>query len=428
MSYMHRARLIAAVVTLAALAAPVPARDVVLTWKGKTYKADAPPADLSPAQKDALKQLLPWAEKNKYRMDFDAQGRLLLVTPKERSRLQDSLSVVAKAETWFDRVLPSPPRVKAPVTAGATKPAPSDPAPIPEDPEAPPPKPVGSGGDGSGAVPFTAWGSGSIEPDTLTAALVVTRNEEDYGTLVDALAADHKYLEDWVAEAHKHTGFTLEEPLCGAYAENAAGQEEWNGDHELMNRAVQLLTLRRFGQQPNWIVQGIAWECEIQSDGLVYCFPFRKEFVFTAEHGAWPGEVKLLLKNRGGAAPDVTELNSWRRGTWDGTKAKLAWGVVHHLIGQGSGRLSAALEDLRAERAARNRRETGPTSWERIPGYELPPDVQLEALQAHLGKEVMQDAGTSMRTGHVTVTKDPVPAGKDQKPPKAGDKKSIRGA
>jgi hypothetical protein len=385
------------------------AADVTLTWKGKTYKAAALPPDMPAAQQSAVKEIAPWAEKSGYRFDFDAQGRVLLVTPKERSRLADSLGVVAKAEAWFDKVLPAASSTKvAPASAPAAPTSPGA-APIPEDPEGAP-RGTGAGAESSGGTSQTAWGSGSIEPDTATAVLVVTRSEEDYGKLADFLAVGHDYLSGWLVEAHKQTGFTLEEPLCGAYAENAAGQEEWNGDHELMNRVVQLLTLRRFSQQPNWVLQGVAWECEIASDGLVYCFPFRHEFVFAAEHGAWPSEVKRMMKEK--SAVDLSELMTWRRGTWDAEKAKLAWGVVHHLIGQGAGRMSAALTEFREKRLTLDRRETGPETWERIPGYELPAEVQAKVLQGHFGPKVLEDAAGSMKAGRVTVIKDPIPAEK----------------
>jgi hypothetical protein len=241
------------------------------------------------------------------------------------------------------------------------------------------------------------------------AVLVIVKNKEDYASLLDVLAGETHYLKEWIDHARKFTGFTIEDPLAGAYIENAAGQEEWNGDHELMNRTAQLLTLRRFGQQPNWVVQGIAWDCEMAADGLVYCFPFRSEFVFTAEHGAWPNEVKLLLKDLGRAV-EIGDLTKWKRGTFDAKSAKMAWGVTHHLLGQGPGKLSAALEDMRLARSEKDRRSTGPTSWERIPGFELLPDDQSHTLEERFGADVLKDATNSMRSGHVTVRK-------DQKPP-----------
>lgn len=402
-----------ALALLPCLAPVVHAGEVPLTYKGKAYTADALPHEISPAQRAAVERYEPWAAKAHYRMDFDAQGRLLLVTPKDRPRLADAQKVVGKAETWFDTVLPPIDRAvktKGDPDGGTPRPAGS---PIPEDPESAPHIFVGDNQGMPGSpVPQTSWGSGSIEPDTQVAVLFVIGTAEDYSSLLDATAAISSYLKDWIEAARKHTGFTIEEPLAGAYMENAAGQEEWNGDHELMNRTVQLLTLRRFGQQPNWLVQGIAWDCEMSSDGMVYCFPFRKEFVYTAEHGAWPGEAKALVKDLGAKSIDIADLCKWKRGTWDAKTAKLAWGVAHHLIGQGPGKLSSALEDLRLVRNEKDKKVTSPTSWTRIPGYEVPPDTQLGVLSERFGKDVMKDATGSIRAGKVNVQRDSKTPGK----------------
>src|SRR5439155_14982820 len=166
--------------------------------------------------------------------------------------------------TWFDTALPAPDRsaAKNAPESGAPK-AGSKPAPepIPEDPE------EGPGAKPAKQAPEAAapksWGSGSAEPDQPCAAMIVVRDEKEYGTLLDRLAKSKPALKTWIEIARKQTGLVLEEPLSGAYVENAAGQEEWNADHELLNRVVQLMCLRRFGQQPNWIVQGIAWNAEM---------------------------------------------------------------------------------------------------------------------------------------------------------------------
>ena len=82
---------------------------------------------------------------------------------------------------------------------------------------------------------------------------------------------------------------------------------------------------------------------------------------------------------------------------------------------------------MRAQRLTLDRRDTGPESWERIPGYELPAEVQATVLQAHFGPNVLKDAAASMKSAHVTVIKDPTPADKSapEKPKeKASGKKS----
>lgn len=394
---------------------PAVAGEAPLGFKGKTYSTRSLPAELSPVQKDAVQRFAEWAETAEYRMDFDAQGRLLLVTPKGRSRLADTLKLIGKTETWFDTVLPAPPRAVPSTAPRATTPTPA-PAPsgkpIPEDPESVPSKvawSLATEGQGGPATWSTSWGTGSIEPDSQTAVLVIPKNAEDYGSLLDLLAKEREYLAEWMGVARKHTGFTVEDPLTGAFVENAAGQEEWDPEHEVINRVAQLLTLRRFGQQPNWVVQGIAWEAEMANDGQLYCFPYRREFVLAAEHGAWPAEAKNLVKDLGGKPVEMASLCAWKRGTWEAKTAKLAWGVARHFLGQTPGRFSAALEEMRMLRDEKSRRSTGANTWERIPNYELPPDVIESVLVARFGKDALKDATTSIRNGRVTVTKEPKP-------------------
>ncbi|MBL8859792.1 MAG: hypothetical protein JNL28_14895 [Planctomycetes bacterium] len=404
--------------SLAALMAPpAAAAGVPVTFKGKSGTTEQLPAGLSPDQVAIVARYAPWASGAGYRMDFDAQGRILLVTHKNRSRLQDTLRTIGKAQTWFDGVLPAPERKVQPETPVDDKPAPPAPEPLPEDPESKALRqgtgtPAAPDSPGTKTTWQTSWGTGSIEPDTQIAALFIVKTAEDYSTLLDVLASETHYLKHWIDDARKHTGFTIEDPLAGAYQENAAGQEEWNGDHELINRTVQLMTLRRFGQQPNWIVQGIAWDGEIAADGLVYCFPFRSEFVFAAEHGAWPNEAKALVKDLGRTL-ELSDVANWKRGTWKDKPAKLAWGTVHHLIGQGPGPLSNALEDMRLMREKKDRRTTGPNSWERIPGFELSAEDQTAILQARFGPDVLKDITNSVRSGRVSVRKDPKPGTKN---------------
>lgn len=410
---------------LALLAPTLTAGEMPVGFKGKTYSTRALPAELSPIQKDAVTRVTAWAEVAEYRMDFDAQGRILLLSPKGRSRLSDTLRTIAKTETWFDTVLPLPPRAQPkaatpassgnePKAGGTPPPRPPTP-PIPEDPEGRPRQGVlaPEGPDTRGLTTWSSsWGTGTMEPDSVTAVLVIARNAEDYATLLDVLAKEREYLRDWLDVARKHTGFTVEDPLTGAFIENAAGQEEWSAEHEIINRVAQLLTLRRFGQQPNWVVQGIAWEAEMHEDGQVWCFPYRREFVFAAEHGAWPGDAKNLVKELEGKPVDLAPLCAWKRGAWDPKAAKLAWGVTRHFLGQAPGRFSAALEELRVLRDEANRRSTGPGSWERIPGWEMPAEMMAGVLERRFGKSVMVDATTSIRTGKVVVVKEAKMQGK----------------
>jgi hypothetical protein len=412
-------RLIPFALALVLVPALARAGEVPVTFKGRKFTPEEILRELTPAQKQAVWLYSDWAAKAEYRMDFDAQGKLLLVTPKDSSRSTTALKVVAKTQTWFDTMLPPPERaaVAKPEAEAPKKPAN---APIPEDPESAPAGGPAPKTDAEPQSPMEAaktWGRGSIPPDTQTAVMIILRDEKDHSTLLDSLGQNQSYLKSWLDTARQHTGFAIEEPLCGAYIENAEGQEEWNPDHELVNRVAQLMTLRRFGQQSNWIVQGIAWDAEMAYDGSIYCFPYRKEFVFATEHTGWPIELKALFKDRASKPLELIEVAHWKRATWDATAARLSWALVHQLFLMAPpGKLSSALEELRRYRDEKDRRVTKSTSWERIPGWDVPIEQQIQTMTAHFGPKFLETASTAIRTG-----KD-VKAAK----PASGEKNGVR--
>lgn len=401
--------------TVAVLGAPVWAAlpgDVAVGWKNKEATTAKLHADLPKPAFDAISRWTAFCSAKQYRMDLDAQGRVLLLTPVKRGRTQETLSVIGRAESWFDGLLPPVPRASAapaaaPNGAGAP-PAPErkpSGTPIPEDPEGPPPsappKPAGGTTGPKGATPTSIWGSGSGAPDSQTAVLIVLHDEKDYAGLLDHLEASVTYLKDWVTEARKQTGLTLEDPLVGAFVENASGQEEWNGDHEVLNRVVQLLTLRRFGQQPNWLVQGIAWEAEMAFDKSVYCFPYRDGFVFATEHTSWPSDLRIAFKDRAAKPLEIEELSEWQRGTFDPEAAPVSWGFVRHLAEAQKTKdraLSTLLEELRSLRDVKDREPTSATTWKRKNGFTLDPKDQEAAIMNAFGKDVFKKATVTLRT------------------------------
>ncbi|MCY2961172.1 MAG: hypothetical protein NTY35_13510 [Planctomycetota bacterium] len=397
-----------------ALAPAARAGDVPVGWKEKEATTGALHAGLPKPAFDAIARWTGFCAANQYRMDLDAQGRVLVLTPVKRGQTRETLRIVGQAETWFDGLLPPVPRSgTAPAAAPSNngdKPSENPPekrpapAPLPEDPEGPPPSAPKSSGTGTGgakpATPPSAWGSGAGAPDSQTAVLIILHDEKDHGVLLDHLEGSVAYLKDWVAGARKQTGLTLEDPLLGAFIENASGQEEWNGDHEVLNRVVQLLTLRRFGQQPNWIVQGLAWEAEMALFDSVYCFPYRAGFVFATEHTSWPSDLRIAFKDRAAKPLQVSELAGWQRGTWNPEAAPIAWGFVRHLAEAQKSKeraLSTLLEDLRRIRDEKDRQPTGANTWKRIDGWTMPAEEQEKALVAAFGKDVFKKATVTLR-------------------------------
>jgi len=391
-----------------------------VNWRGKTYRSDALPAEMAEAPRAAIAEWEAWAAQAGYRMDLDPDSRVLLIGRVKRSRVEKELEIVARARTWFDETLPwtNPPPAEANSAKSSSPPAgkSSDKSSakkveeIPEDPEGAPPvlaPPKGSQGGSPGgstrsksadpksATEPTAWGSGSSAPDSRTAVLMALADEEDQESALQHLARNHPDLASWAANAGRDQGFVLELPLLAAYLENASGQEEWDPDHEVLNRLVRLWVLGRFGQMPNWIMHALAWEAETAYDGSIWVYPYRSEFVYTTEHTAWPLELAHEFEDRAKNPLQIEELTGWSRGTWDGARARHAFGLIRYLATAKKSALPAVLADLRAHRDEANRKSAGSAesdTWVRNANWESPPAVQLAILRARCGENVLSEA------------------------------------
>jgi hypothetical protein len=413
---------------------------VQVAWKGQTFDAAAPPAELGESPRSAVAEWAAWSQKAGYRMELDAGARALVLTP-EKGKPEGALALVAFAESWFDGLLPAvhpppapiaapgakPPTAKAPPgsTPGSTPsstsgaktakstptaktPPPKTSDPIPEDPEGAPPvlaPPKGgtkgasgddkkANGSGTSSPEGPAWGSGSSAADSRTIVFIALANEKDQNSVLAYLGEKHADLKDWSAKAGRDLGFVIENPLAGAYVQDAQGQEEWNPDHEVLNRVVRLLTLSRFGQLPNWLVHAIAWEAEMTKDRSIYVYPYRDEFVSVTEHESWPLELAHEYKDRAKRPMQIEELTRWNRGTWNGSSARQAFGLVHFLAATKKSALPAVLADLRAQWEENNRKPGEDGTWTRDPNWAPAPEVQLAILRARCGENVLAEAGT----------------------------------
>jgi hypothetical protein len=331
---------------------------------------------------------------------------------------QDTMQIVAATETWFDSVCPSvkgsAPKV-ADAKASGTKPssgskaAPQKPGakappktadPIPEDPESAPPvlaPPKGAkaakGGASGTKEAGAPWGAGSYAPDARTLVFLALADEKDQENVLAFLGETHPDLKEWSSKAGRDPGFVIEDPLAGAYVQVAKDQEEWNPDHEIVNRVVRLLTLSRFGQLPNWLVHGIAWEAEMARDKTIYVYPYRNEFVPVTEHESWPMELAREYRDRGAKKPmQIEELTRWNRGTWNSTSARMAFGMCHYLATAKKAAFAGVLADLRALCDEGNRKPGEEGTWTRDPSWAPPAEDQLAILRARCGDNVLADA------------------------------------
>jgi len=364
--------LAAALLSLSAVPA---AAEASITWRGKRLKLAQLPGELEGATARAIALWEPWAAKQGYKIDVDDAARLVILTPRTSSRANKARSLSAKCEEWFEALLPPPPRAAAaPATGG-----------IPEDPEAPRSKPLPPPRD-------TTVETGIAAPDTQTPVLLVLAKEKDQVSAAAFLGSLRADLAAWARSAPEKLGFVVEVPLCAAYVEDAAGQEEWDADHELVSRVARLLTLARFSQMPYWLACGLAFEAEMTLDGSIWSYPYRDEFVYTVEHAAWPGDLAREFEGRAGKPLGIDEVARWRRGVWDGDAARKAWGLTRYLAQAHAKSMHLVLEDLRRHRDEHGRVTQDDGTWRRSPDYEVPAEEQLAILKRRCGEKVLEEA------------------------------------
>ena len=383
--------------------APAASGGAKVTWKQASFPAAQPPAELPDAARSALEAWRGWAGERGYELHLDPEGRVLLATLEGHPRWRHQLQLVARTVELFEAALPLPPEAAAAPGQPAEPTRPSDGGaapedlPLPEDPESGPapweldgaPAPRTSSVQAPTAP--TTWGAETLVPDTQTIVFLVLRTPADYASAVALLAREHPYLADWAESAGEATGFALQLPLAGSYVELAAGQEEWSPDNEVVHRIAQLLLLRRYGQQPHWLVRGWAWHAELELLGGIYCFPDRDEFVWATEHTGWADMVRARFEDRAGEPVAIEDFAAWPRGVWDAERARASWAAVRFLLRERPGDLPRILVRFRDVRDRENRVDAGGGTWQRRLDYEIALDAQAAILREVAGPSLFED-------------------------------------
>lgn len=376
-----------------------------VSWRGKTFAIEKLPPDLDAGARAVILDWRPFAKERGYRFDLEPKARVLVLSPTDATAPERTLELVASTTELFEAALPPPERRRATSTpAPEAKATPkSAPQPLPEDPEEPPARAPQKPATGTAAAAVKIEADPADVLDKRPAVLLCLRNDEDYGKALDFAAKLEPYLLAWLDQAKQQSGFTLERPLCGGMVFNQPDQEEWNPDNEVVNRCMQILVLRRFGAQPYWIAQGLAWYAEFGVQKSVYCFPYRTGFVGIGEHTDWDKALGARFSSSPKESVALEDFARLERGTWDDARARAAWGVADYLARTRPRDLSGLLEDLRFERDQKNRRTKGDGTWERIPDYELPLADQKRIFIARLGPKTfaeMTDAWRKAVAGH----------------------------
>ncbi len=371
--------------------------DAKIHWRGKAFGLDELPEDFPAAARSALEVWQPWATKMHYTLHLDPPGRVLLVSNPDNGRVEKQLELIDQVGALFEKHMPLPDPALAIAAPDEDEAQDAKDEPLPEDPEGGP-YPWEEAGlgeystdDGSSAAFSYSWGAVDMPPDASTIVFLVVRDAPDFAQVLDFLAEHHPYLADWTEEAKGYAGFSLQQPLAGAFIQNDTTQEEWNPDNEVVNRMAQLFLLRRFGQQPNWLVQGWAWFSEFDIQGGVYCFPYRNEFVFATEHSGWDTELANRFENRQKKPLRTAEFAKWERGSYESDPAKISWGVIEYMTRFRPGELSLVASEFRTIIDKESRVDFGDGTWERNLDYTLPVSDQDDILREHLGGRIFRE-------------------------------------
>lgn len=347
------------------LAAPAPAAatrpvggDDPIVYQGRAkLPAEELPESLPQGARTAISTWAPWAAEFEYRMDLSADGRVLLLSIDTKKGAKGAKKNMVLIEDILD------------ATDGIM--------PLPDSREA-----VAASDDEDDDGTYE-WGARPRE--TQTAVLLEMDNEDHHGAAVAHLVELNPYLAAWGRAAAGMSGFVLESPLVAAWQPYIGIKEDYEGSPkaEMINRLAQMLTLRRFGQQPYWLAMGLAWHTEMEENKGIYCFPYRSGFVSSAEHENWNKLLENSLRRRKEALT-MRELAALKRGHWDTDGAHLAWGTVAFLVRFHPDALPEILDELYTLWDEQGRTENEDGNWERIPGFEPDLDAQLEVFQKHV--------------------------------------------
>lgn len=389
--------------SLVALASgPALAGDPKVRWAGGEHPVDDLPLEMPVEAIRVIEDWVPWAARSEYRMDLDASGRVLLLSPYNASQAADRIGWIERTLAFCDERLPTPTRLVpqgAKVSGLETVPEDPDDV-IPEDPED-----IGTTGSGGRSLDealngwSTEWGMNTRKLDEGTMVMFVLRSPEDYAVVLRELEDRHPYLAAWAEEAGTNSGFVLEAPLAAAYVGNVPDQQEFDPTNELVHRIAELALLRRFGRLPYWAQQGWAWQAEIELRGTVYVFPYRDEFVWATEHTSWPTDLKGQFAKRSKQPVEMEEIAALARGSWSSDAARVAWGAVRYLDRSEDADLPALLEGLRVAWIDGNRVDEGDGNWSLDPTYRIPHDVQAKIFERYAGKRVFREMTAAFRTG-----------------------------
>ncbi len=222
-----------------------------------------------------------------------------------------------------------------------------------------------------------------------TAVLFPLSGPKSFKSITEAAASSNPALAGWASAATGGVGFLLEDPLSAGWLLDVPNSEVWNVENELVNRLARLLTLERYGRQPHWLAQGLAWHVELKVCKDVYCFPYRSGFVSKKEHKSWAKRLPLVMEERGETPLTAGDLAGWSRNSWQADSAALASGAVDMLVKHYPDEMPKVLSAFAQTRNKDGRKTESDGSWQLIPDYEIPSEQEQEILNRELGVDFL---------------------------------------
>ncbi len=194
-------------------------------------------------------------------------------------------------------------------------------------------------------------------------------------------------------------GFDDSDQFVSLWVEEPAGAERWDDGNALVHHLGRALLAERYGRLPEWFVEGFATWLEGEVTGDWSALPSRPlEFDRTLADG-FERELRDLYRANDARPFDFEGLAAWTAEGWDPQRLADACGLVGFLAEHSECGLAPFVANLgmRADIAECQVRPDG--SVERVPGLHLSPADQRAVLEDCYGESVLQECATAFRRG-----------------------------
>ena len=338
--------------------------DARLVWERVSHDLGAWPNDLQPEVTEVLDAWSAFAQERGYRMDLDAEARVLTLSSAESNRsIRRWEELVEDTLLEVDILAPftSPSRLQDNVSATI----------LHERLQGERPGPI---------------------------VLVRLADRSDREALIADLAIRHPGLVEAGALQMDGPGLLLRQPCCAAWLEGDLNDNDWKPRNELVARLTRLVLDQRFGALPTWLEEGIAWRIEGEVLRTLNSRPLGTDGNVELEARGYESDLSKHFRRRELDAVHMQDLSHWERGTWDEQRAAMAWGAVTHLAEARQGCLGAFCTELTLQGDVM-RLKRGHGDWNSAESVTT--DTQHRALLRTAGSTVLGEWADYFATGRM---------------------------